>query len=86
MASVHGAVDRRQAVVLDHDVPPYGDGEGEPDADVVDHDGEVGVEQVERRPPPTELLLLVQLVRAVVAVEQERKVLQLQQDVRNGDT
>ena len=33
-----------------HDEPPDGKGEGEPDGDGVDHDGEVCVEQEEHRP------------------------------------
>ena len=44
MASEHGAVDRDQRVVLDHDEPPDGDGQGQPDADVVNDDAKVGVE------------------------------------------
>ena len=35
---------------LDHDEPPDGKGEGQPDGDSVDHDAEVGVEQEEDCP------------------------------------
>ena len=35
---------------LDHDEPPDGQGEGQPDGDSVDHDAEVGVEQEEDCP------------------------------------
>ena len=41
---------RRQAVELDHDEPPDGEGESEPDGDGVDHDGEVGMEEHEQAP------------------------------------
>ena len=37
-------------VILDHDVPPDGEGEGEPDGHRVDHDAEVGMEQEENCP------------------------------------
>ena len=35
---------------LDHDEPPDGQGEGQPDGHRVDHDAEVGVEQEEISP------------------------------------
>ena len=38
-------------VRIDHDEPPDGEGEGEPDGHRVDHQGEVGVEQHEDAPP-----------------------------------
>ena len=41
---------RRQAVELDHDEPPDGEGQGEEDGDGVDHHREVDVEQHEDSP------------------------------------
>ena len=41
---------RRQAVELDHDEPPDGEGEGEPGGHRVDHHCEVGVEHHEDSP------------------------------------
>ena len=37
-------------VRVDHDEPPDGEGEGEPDGNSVDHQGEVGVEEHEDSP------------------------------------
>ena len=50
MTSLHGAVDRHQGVMLDHDQPPDGHCQRQPDRYVVDHKGEVGVKQVEGSP------------------------------------
>ena len=50
MTSLHGAVHRDQGVMLDHDQPPDGNRQSQPDRHVVDHQREVGVEQVEGSP------------------------------------
>ena len=46
----HGAQGHCHGAELDHDEPPDGKGEGQPDGHRVDHDGEVGVEQQENTP------------------------------------
>ena len=50
MTSLHGAVHRDQGVMLYHDQPPDGHCQSQPDRYVVDHQREVGVEQVEGSP------------------------------------
>ena len=50
VTSLHGAVHRDQGVMLDHDQPPDGNRQSQPDRYVVDHQREVGVEQVEGSP------------------------------------
>ena len=50
MTSLLGAVHRDQGMMLYHDQPPDGHRQSQPDRYVVDHQREVGVEQVEGSP------------------------------------
>ena len=53
--SCDGAEADSQSGELDHDEPPDGQGEGQPDGDCVDHDAEVGVEKEKDCPSKREL-------------------------------
>ena len=67
---------------LDHQQPPDGQAEGEPDRHCVDHDGEVGVKQEENSPGHGEHLLRVSvLIIHQVHVECEGDVLNRNQAV-----
>ena len=72
---------------LDHQEPPDGKAEGEPDGHGVDHDGEVGVKQEENSPGHGEHLLRVSvLIIHQVHVECEGDVLNRDQAVSHSNT
>ena len=50
MDIIYGSPQCKSWNVPYHDEPPDGEAEGEPDADGVDHDAEVGVEPDDGRP------------------------------------
>lgn len=52
LAPGHGAVDRSQCVVADHDKAPHGQGQGQPNRDVVNDGAELCVEPDKGCPAP----------------------------------
>ena len=56
MASFHGAINRDKSVVFDHDEPPDGDGQSQPNRHIVNDNAEVGVEPQIGCPAPGILL------------------------------
>ena len=86
LAPGHGAEADRQGGELDHDEPPDGEGEGQPDSHSVDHDGEVGVEEHEDAPGQGVLLLGVPVLRVQqVHVDGEGDVLEHDEAVGHSD-
>lgn len=86
VAPGHGAVDGRQGVELDHDEPPHGQGEGQPDGHGVNHDAEVDVEPDDGRPGPAVLLLGGATLGPEVEVGAEGDVVQHEEHVSHGNT